>query len=435
MKSKTEKNYLERDISWMYFNRRILQEAEKENVPLLERMSFLGIYSNNLDEFFRVRMATHSRVAECEENSVKAARTEAVALLKELNRLNAQYSKEFEQANQVIIKALQEKGIYLLKDTEVDEEQLQLVRAYYEQNLNGRIMPIWFSAIKMFDLEKDENIYLAIRMHRKNDAGKKAYYAFVELPVSTCGRFVRLPDREGKSYLMYLDDVIRCCLPLLFRGQDYTDFEAYSFKFTRDAEMEIDNDLRNGMLQKVSKGVKSRKRGAPLRVVFDAAMPKGLLRQVIDALNLDKLDTVLSGGRYHNHKDYMRFPDCDKKHLKYEPWEPIHKCELDGDVSLLKQIRNHDRFIHVPYHSFDAYINLLQEAAISREVKGIKTTLYRLAKDSKVVKALICAARNGKKVTVVIELMARFDEASNIDWSKKMQEGGLRSTPNSPISP
>ena len=425
MKSKTEKNYLERDISWMYFNRRILQEAEKENVPLLERMSFLGIYSNNLDEFFRVRMATHSRVAECEENSVKAARTEAVALLKELNRLNAQYSKEFEQANQVIIKALQEKGIYLLKDTEVDEEQLQLVRAYYEQNLNGRIMPIWFSAIKMFDLEKDENIYLAIRMHRKNDAGKKAYYAFVELPVSTCGRFVRLPDREGKSYLMYLDDVIRCCLPLLFRGQDYTDFEAYSFKFTRDAEMEIDNDLRNGMLQKVSKGVKSRKRGAPLRVVFDAAMPKGLLRQVIDALNLDKLDTVLSGGRYHNHKDYMRFPDCDKKHLKYEPWEPIHKCELDGDVSLLKQIRNHDRFIHVPYHSFDAYINLLQEAAISREVKGIKTTLYRLAKDSKVVKALICAARNGKKVTVVIELMARFDEASNIDWSKKMQEAGI----------
>ena len=186
--------------------------------------------------------------------------------------------------------------------------------------------------------------------------------------------------------------------------------------------MEIDNDLRNGMLQKVSKGVKSRKRGAPLRVVFDAAMPKGLLRQVIDALNLDKLDTVLSGGRYHNHKDYMRFPDCDKKHLKYEPWEPIHKCELDGDVSLLKQIRNHDRFIHVPYHSFDAYINLLQEAAISREVKGIKTTLYRLAKDSKVVKALICAARNGKKVTVVIELMARFDEASNIDWSRRCRK-------------
>ena len=425
MKSKTEKTYLERDISWMYFNRRILQEAEKENVPLLERMSFLGIYSNNLDEFFRVRVATHNRVAECEVNSLKAARTEAIALLKELNKLNAQYSKEFEQANQVIIKELQEKGIYILKDTEVDEEQLRLVREYYAKNLNGRIMPIWFSAIKQFDLEKDENIYLAIRMHRIGDNSKKSYYAFVELPVSTCGRFVRLPDRDGKSYLMYLDDVIRCCLPLLFRGQDYTDFEAYSFKFTRDAEMEIDNDLRNGTLQKVSKGVKSRKRGAPLRVVFDAAMPKGLLHQVMDALNLDKLDTVLSGGRYHNHKDYMRFPDCDRKHLKYEPWEPILKKDLDGHVSILKQIRNHDRFIHVPYHSFDSYINVLQEAAISREVKGIKTTLYRLAKDSKVVKALICAARNGKKVTVVIELMARFDEASNIDWSKKMQEAGI----------
>ena len=224
---------------------------------------------------------------------------------------------------------------------------------------------------------------------------------------------------------MYLDDVIRCCLPLIFSGQDYTNFEAFSFKFTRDAEMEIDNDLRNGVLQKISKGVKSRRRGTPLRVVYDSTMPKGLLNQVLSTLDLDKLDTVLAGGRYHNHKDFMKFPDCGRKDLKYPAWPPILKRELSKPESILQLIRQKDRFIHVPYHSFDSYIRVLQEAAVSKEVKSIKTTLYRLAKDSKVVKALIGAARNGKKVTVVIELLARFDEASNIDWSKKMQDAGI----------
>ena len=189
--------------------------------------------------------------------------------------------------------------------------------------------------------------------------------------------------------------------------------------------MEFDNDLRNGMLQKISKGVKSRKRGEALRVIYDAEMPKDLLKRVMNKLNLDKLDTCLGGGRYHNHKDLMSFPDCGRKDLKYPAWESLVKPELDSGESLLKLIQQKDRFIHVPYHSFDYYIRVLQEAAISKEVKSIKTTLYRLAKDSKVVKALICAARNGKKVTVVIELLARFDEASNIGWSKKMQDAGI----------
>lgn len=425
MKLKTAKNYLPRDISWMYFNRRILQEAGKKDIPLLERISFMGIYSNNLDEFFRVRVATHNRVAECEDNSVKKEREEAVAILKELNKINAQYSKEFEAVNRDIMADLRAEGIYLLKDTEADADMLQFIRQYYFKNLNGRLVPIWFSAIKEFGLEKDENIYLAIKMTNRNEPRKKAGYAFLELPVERCGRFVRLPDSNGRCNLMFLDDIIRCCLPFVFRGLNYTDYEAYSFKFTRDAEMEIDNDLRNGTLQKISKGVKSRKRGAPLRVVFDAAMPKGLLKQVMRTLKLDRLDTVQAGGRYQNHKDYMRFPDCDRKDLKYPTWEPIHKQELTNDESMFNIIRSRDRFIHVPYHSFDSFVNLLQEAAISPEVKGIKMTLYRLAKDSKVVKALIGAARNGKKVTVVIELLARFDEASNIDWSKKMQEAGI----------
>jgi polyphosphate kinase len=190
--------------------------------------------------------------------------------------------------------------------------------------------------------------------------------------------------------------------------------------------MEIDNDLRNGRLQKISKAVKSRKRGDALRVIYDGKMPRDLLSRIMKRLNLDKSDTMQSGGRYHNHKDLMSFPDCERKDLKYPAWVPILKPELKGGESLLRLIQKQDRYIHVPYHHFDYYIRMLQEAAISKEVRSIKTTLYRLAKESKVVKALICAALNGKKVTVVIELLARFDEASNISWSKKMQDAGIQ---------
>ena len=425
MRIKNKKTYLPRDISWMYFNRRILQEAGKTTVPLLERLSFLGIYSNNLDEFFRVRVATLSRIAECDNKEAKKNKEEALDILKEINKLNTAFSKDFEKINAEINKQLKEEGIFLLKDTELDEDQKEFVRSFYIQNLNGVVIPVWYSAVKYLDLETDENIYLAVRLSKGSSEKKKFEYAFLELPVGVCGRFVRLPDKDGKSYLMYLDDVIRFCLPHIFCGLEYTEYEAYSFKFTRDAEMEIDNDLRNGMLQKISKGVKSRKRGEPLRVVYDSTMPKLLLKQVLSKLDLDKLDIVLAGGRYHNHKDLMKFPDCGRKDLKYPVWNPILKSELAGDESILKLIRQSDRFIHVPYHSFDSYIRVLQEAAVNKEVKAIKTTLYRLAKESKVIKALIGAARNGKKVTVVIELLARFDEASNIGWSKKMQDAGI----------
>lgn len=291
--------------------------------------------------------------------------------------------------------------------------------------MNGFIVPVWFSAIKQLDSETDEDIYLAVKLSKEN-TNATSEYALLELPVSVCGRFVRLPDKDGKSFLMYLDDVVRCCLSLIFNGLDYVRFEAYSFKFTRDAEMEIDNDLRNGMLQKISKGIKSRKKGEPLRVVYDMEMPKDLLKRVLKKLNLDSLDTVLGGGRYQNHKDLMHFPDCGRKDLKYPLWPPILKKELSVSGSIFDEIHKKDRFIHVPYHSFDSFIRILQEAAVNKQVKGIKITLYRLAKESKVVKALIGAARNGKKVTVVIELLARFDEASNIGWSKKMQDAGIK---------
>ncbi len=415
---------IDRDVSWMYFNNRILQESLKPQVPLLERLNFLGIYSNNMDEFFRVRMATLSRIATCEDRSLRAERTNAQQVIRQINKLNHKYAKEYEHATREVFAQLRHENIFILKEDELDDDQQAFVKEFYRLKLSGFVSAIWLSAVKQLTNETDENIYMAVKMLAE---GKKTpEYALIALPVAECGRFVRLPDKEGKNFLMYLDDVIRYCLPMIFAELGYGQFEAYSFKFTKDAEMEIDNDLRNGMLQKISKAVKSRTKGDALRVIYDARMPRTMLRRVMNKLNLDKLDTVLSGGRYHNHKDLMSFPDCGRKDLKYPAWKPIVKPELENNESLLRQIQLADRYIHVPYHSFDYYIRVLQEAAVSKEVKSIKTTLYRLARDSKVVKALICAARNGKAVTVVIELLARFDEASNIGWSKMMQDAGIR---------
>lgn len=423
-RKKAHSDYIDRDLSWMYFNRRILQEATRENVPLLERLGFLGIYSNNLDEFFRVRMATLSRIAECEDKSLRKESEHARKLIKRINRLNAVYAKEYEEALAGVRSRLRDEHIFLLNENELDEEQQRYVRRFFRQRLSGFVSPVWITAARQLTDETDDSIYLAVKM---NTEGRKAGdYALIELSVQVSGRFVRLPDRDGNKYLMYLDDVIRYCLPFIFGGLGYTHFEAYAFKFTKDAEMEIGNDLRTGVLQKISKGVKSRRKGDALRVIYDQDMPAALHKRVMNLLNLDKLDTVQAGGRYHNHKDLMAFPDCGRDDLKYPVWKPIVRPETNSSRdSVLRMVQEGDRFIHVPYHSFDYYIRLLQEAAIHKEVKSIKTTLYRLAKDSKVVKALICAARNGKKVTVVIELLARFDEASNINWSKKMQDAGV----------
>ena len=423
-KEKAYKDYVPRDVSWMYFNRRILQEAEKREIPLLERLSFLGIYSNNLDEFFRVRVALLNRIAECDDKETRDERHEALATLKAINKLNNRYAKEYEHAIEQVTADLKAEGINLVNDEELDDEQRQFVRQFYYKQLDGFIAPVWFSALKDLNNEPDDCIYMAVKMRRESDKSHPAY-ALLQLPINLVGRFVELPERDGKNYLMYIDDVVRCSLPLIFAGLNYDVFEAYAFKFTKDAEMEIDNDLRTGLMQKISKGVKSRKRGQAMRVIYDGTMPRDVLKRVMDKLHVDKLDTILSAGRYQNHRDLMSFPSFGRTDLKYPKWTPILKPELMGTCSMLEAVRREDRFIHVPYHDFASYIRLLQEAAVHKEVKSIKTTLYRLAHDSKVVKALINAAQNGKQVTVVIELLARFDEASNISWSKKMQEVGI----------
>ena len=415
--------YIERDVSWMYFNHRILQEAEKQNVPLLERLSFLGIYSNNLDEFFRVRVASLNRLVDNENLSEKNRKT-IKKTLKTVNRLNEEYSSEYTKAIKRVFAQLEEHHIRLLKETQLNDEQKQFLKRLYYDKLNGSTNPIWLSAIDDLNTLEDNRIYLVVKKTH-TDSEHKVKYAVIKVPDRVYGRFISIPQSDGYDNIMYLDDVIRFCLPLIFIGTKSSTYEAYSFKFTKDAEMEMDNESDYGAMEKIALGVSSRKRGEPIRVIYDKDMPRDMQKRVFDRLNVRELDTSLAGGRYQNHRDLMSFPDCGHSDLKFPKWQPVMKPEFLSEESIFEQIRSKDRFIHVPYHSFDAYIRLLREAALRPSVKEIKTTLYRLAKDSKVVKALICAARNGKKVTAVVELMARFDEESNIKWSKRMQEEGV----------
>ena len=416
-----KKAYVERDVSWMYFNHRILQEAEKEFVPLLERLSFLGIYSNNLDEFFRVRVASLNRMLERKLD--KDTEQQIKKSLKTINKLNESYSKEYTEAVDRVFEELETHKIRLVTEASLNDEQKDFLSQFFYDKLNGSVNPIWLSEIEDLTVLEDNRIYLIVEKCEKKDNKKK--YAIVKVPDRIYGRWVKIPSSDGFDNIMYLDDVIRYCLPLVFLGFKESTYRAYSFKFTKDAEMEMDNDADFGTMEKIALGVNSRKKGEAVRVIYDHEMPREMQKKLRERLNTKELDASLAGGRYQNHKDLMSFPDCGHKDLKYEKWTPIMKPEFVSNESILDQIRQKDRFIHVPYHSFNGYIRVLREAAIKPEVKAIKTTLYRLAKDSKVVKALITAARNGKKVTAVVELLARFDEESNIKWSKRMQEEGV----------
>lgn len=416
-----KKAYVERDVSWMYFNHRILQEAEKEFVPLLERLSFLGIYSNNLDEFFRVRVASLNRMLERKLD--KDTEQQIKKSLKTINKLNESYSKEYTEAVDRVFEELETHKIRLVTEANLNDEQKNYLSQFFYDKLNGSVNPIWLSEIEDLTVLEDNRIYLIVEKCEKKDNKKK--YAVVKVPDRVYGRWVKIPSSDGFDNIMYLDDVIRYCLPLVFLGFKESTYRAYSFKFTKDAEMEMDNDADFGTMEKIALGVNSRKKGEAVRVIYDHEMPREMQKKLRERLNTKELDASLAGGRYQNHKDLMSFPDCGHKDLKYEKWTPIMKPEFVSNESILDQIRQKDRFIHVPYHSFNGYIRVLREAAIKPEVKAIKTTLYRLAKDSKVVKALITAARNGKKVTAVVELLARFDEESNIKWSKRMQEEGV----------
>ena len=434
MPAKKIKKTIERDVSWMYFNHRILQEAQRPEVPLLERLSFVGIYSNNLDEFFRVRVATLSRIAENDHKFLKDEVSAAKKTLKQISKLYAEYDEEFTRTVDSIFSELASAGLRLVDETGLDGTQQRWVENFFNDNIAGVTSPIWMNKVDDLNLIADSAHYLAVRLARSEGEKTSFSYAVLPIPTGRVGRYHRIPDdAAGNACVIALDDILRFMMGKFFIGLDFDAWEAYSFKFTRDAEMELDNDFNESKMQKVQKGLASRRTGEPLRVMYDSGMPKDMLRRVMRKLKLSPYDTVVPGRRYHNHRDLMSFPDCGRSDLKYPERRPVDRLAGwrasmgggDRTPGIFEIISAADRFIHVPYHSFDAYLQLLREAAVSPKVKSIKISLYRLAKNSKVVEALIAAAHNGKRVTVVIELLARFDEESNIHWSAKMRDAGI----------
>ena len=421
------KTTLDRDISWMYFNHRILQEAQRDNVPLLERLKFLGIYSNNLDEFFRVRVSTMKRIVEY-DNEPQNRPASTIRELREITRLTKDYSQEFDETFENLKGKLASEGIFIVNEQQLTDEQQRYIRTVYRTDLNSATYPLIMTQGSKLDELTDSSIYLSIKMIRRNTATGKPVrdFALIELPTREFDRFIVLPSDGDTTCIIFLDDVMRFCLPFIFAGLGYESFEAYTLKFTRDAEMALDGDIDEGLVEKVARGVKNRKKGEAIRFVYDQRMPEEMLRYLKRKFRIDRYDACVGGSRYHNMKDLMAFPDCSRSDLKFEKRVPAPVPSMDSLGSALDEIRRRDVFMHYPYHSFSNYIKVLREAALSRDVRSIKTTVYRLAKDSKVVKALICAAKHGKKVTVMVELMARFDEASNIGWSKKMQDAGIQ---------
>ena len=428
MMNKTKKNYtINRDISWMYFNRRILDEASNQTNPLLERLSFLGIYSNNLDEFFQIRVATLRRMIELEEN-MRPVSTYTKKILKKILKLNEDYTVDFETIFLDLYTELQKENVFLVNETQLTPDQEKFVDNFYREELSNSLFPILVSRMSVEPKLNDKNIYLAVKIsnsvkHERND---KKEYALIEVPTGEFSRFFVLPKEGDKNCIMFLEDVIRFCLPRIFVQLNHDKYESYTIKFTRDAEMELDNSAYQSVLEKVSKGVKSRKSGLPIRFVYDREIPSDLLRFTEKLLKIDKNDIHVGGSRYHNLKDLISFPKLKKPGMKYTSHPPVPIRAFEESISLITLIRKKDQYLHFPYHSFDNFIRLLRESAINPEVKAIKISIYRLAKNSKVIKALICAAMNGKKVTAIVELLARFDESSNINWATKMQDAGIK---------
>jgi len=428
MIDKVKKNYtVNRDVSWMYFNRRILDEASDQTNPLLERLSFLGIYSNNLDEFFQIRVATLRRMIELEKN-MHPVITNSKKTLKKVLKLNEDYTADFEGIFLNLHIELQKENIFLVNEMQLTLEQEKYVDTFYRDELMNSLFPILVSRMSVEPKLNDKSIYMAVKISNsdKHEKGDKKEYALIEIPTGEFSRFFVLPKEEEKSCIMFMDDVIRFCLPRIFAQLNHDKYEAYTIKFTRDAEMEFDNTAYQSVLEKVSKGVKSRKNGLPVRFVYDREIPSDLLRFTEKLLKIDKNDVHVCGARYHNLKDLISFPKVKRPGLKFVLHHPVPIRAFEDSINMISQIRQKDQFLHCPYHSFDNFIRLLRESAINPEVKEIKISLYRLAKNSKVIKALICAALNGKKVTAIVELLARFDESSNINWATKMQEAGIK---------
>ena len=415
-----------RDISWLSFNARVLQEANDPSVPLRERVRFLGIFSNNLDEFFRVRVATLKRMAEFGGRSKIRMHLEKnpQQILEQIQDIVLEQQNEFNRIWNNVQQELKKEKIFLVTEKQLNKEQKRFVENYFDEDVRQEVIPQMIESNPSPPYLRERSLYLAVVMSNKNTSYKKKY-ALIEVPAKFKRRFVKLPSSTGEHYIILMEDVIRHCLPKIFSFLGFDHYSAHIIKVTKDAELDLESDVSTTLIQKIAKGVKNRRKGKPVRFIYDKEIDAGLLEYLIRRLNLSRRDNIIPGGRIHNFRHFMDFPG-DVFSKKPERKKPFPHPALKRTIRVTDEILKQDLLLHFPYHSFDTVIDLLREAAMDPDVKEIKITAYRLADNSKVINALANAARNGKLVTVMLELRARFDEEANLYWKERLEEEGVK---------
>ena len=412
-----------RDISWLKFNARVLQEAEDSAVPLIERIRFLGIHSNNMDEFFRVRYSFVRRLQltsdkHHEDNLEGHAPGE---LLKRLNELVNDQQQRGQEIYEDLKKELSRVSVEIISEDGLTQKQADFVRDVYRNQVSPALTNLMLSQAPEFPYLRDKGIYLAVRLIK----GDSEQFSIIEVPSGTLNRFITLP-KYGKQYVMYLDDVLRYNLDSIFHIFKYDSVEAHTVKITRDAELTLDDDVSKSFMEKIQKGLMERREGDPVRFVYDRNISDKTLNLLVNGLGISEFDGLIAGGRYHNKKDLMHFPNVGDSSLEHEKLPAVPHPALEEDRSIIEVLKKQDVLLYTPYHDFGKVIRLLREAAIDPKVRVVKVTLYRLASQSRIISALVNAAKNGKDVTVFIELQARFDEANNIKWTNMLRAEGIK---------
>jgi polyphosphate kinase len=418
------KKTIARDISWLSFNSRVLQEAGDDSVPLKERIKFLGIFSNNLDEFFRVRVAALKKMVLLGHKAKMHLEVNPQKILNEIQDKVLQQQKEFDRIWKEIQRELKKDHIHFVTDKKLSASQKEFVLNYFNEEVRSSIVPLMIESLNQFPVLNDKSIYLACKLS-KQDGTIPQRFALVSIPVRNISRFLILPSKNQEHYIILLEDIIRFCLPNIFSFFGYDVFSAHIIKVTRDAEIDIDNDVSGSLIQKIQKGLKNRKKGKPVRFVFDKDIDPYLLSYLVKRLGLSSEENMIPGGRIHNFKDFMSFPESIFGRRSSRK-KPVTHPMLRLNTSVTGIVMKQDVMLHFPYHSFNSVIDLLREAAIDPEVQSIKITCYRLASRSKIINAITNAVRNGKQVTVVLELRARFDEEANLEWKEILEEAGVK---------
>src|SRR5664279_1510439 len=388
------KKYIPKEISWLSFNERVLQEAENKEVPLLERFKFLGIYSNNLDEYFRVRVAGLKRLSTLPAKSKNILGYDPKATLKTIHEIVLSHNEKFEKIYAGLLKELALHNTHIIDEKQLNQEQAEFVRRYFHTEVRTRLMPFLIEKDSSMPNLTDDAIYLAIHLSKKDV--QKNRYALLEIPTNVLPRFVVLPEKDDGKYIIFLDDIIRFGLNEIFFIFDFDDISAYTIKLTKDAELEIADDISESYIDKLSKSLQQRKRGTPVRFIYDRTIPPDLLKIITKKLNFRPADVIIPSNRYHNFKDFMKFPNPGRKKLFNEPFIPILHRDVQPGKSILSPIKKREIILFFAYHPFDHFIDLLREASIDPYVTSIQITLYRLARNSSVINALLNAVRNGK---------------------------------------